>query len=240
MIQSTIPVGRLMCNCQILVCPKTHEAVIVDPGDEADKILAEIAAIEKKINGRLKVRALFHTHAHFDHIGATRAVKETLVKKLELANSQTSGAHPLTAADLPTIYLHKGDEFIYSMLPKQASMFGFTMDAPLPIDQYFEDEQTLKFGKLKFTVLHTPGHSPGGVCFHMHSDSTHEIPEVVFTGDTLFKRDIGRADLWGGDEPTLIKSIKQRLLTLDEDTIAWPGHGPSTVIGHEKRENPYI
>jgi hydroxyacylglutathione hydrolase len=225
MIQKTLPVGRLMCNCQILVCPETREAVVVDPGDEADRILTEIGRIGKELGQPVRVRALLHTHAHFDHIGAARGVKEALMQN---------------GVDAPSIFLHREDEFIYSMLPQQAARFGFRMNAPLPVDRYFEDGQSLEFGTLKFSVLHTPGHSPGGVCFHLHSDTAKAVPEMVFTGDTLFREDIGRADLWGGDEALLVKSIRNRLLVLDDDTCAWPGHGLSTTIGHEKRHNPYV
>ena len=233
MIQKVLPVGRLMCNCQILVCPKTFEAVLVDPGDEADRILKEIAIIEAQIGAQLKVRALLHTHAHFDHIGATRAVKESLLARAGVGGNGHPGL-------VPSIYLHKADELLYQMLPQQSAMFGFINAPTLPIDEFLTDEQTLSFGTLKFTVLHTPGHSPGGVCFRMHEDSAHAIPETVFTGDTLFRESVGRSDLWGGDAGKLSNSIKQRLFALDGDTRAWPGHGPVTTIGHEKKSNPCI
>jgi hydroxyacylglutathione hydrolase len=221
-IQKTVRVGKLQCNCQILVCPLTHEAVLIDPGDEPKKILAEIEAIEAQLKSPVKVKALFHTHAHFDHINATRAVKEFF-----------KGA--------PQIFLHKADEVIYQNLKMQGEMFGHEVTDPLPIDQYFENEQKLKIGStLKFTIIHTPGHSPGGVCMRMHEDSASAIPETIFTGDTLFRGSVGRSDLWGGDESTLIKSIRNRLLVLDTDTIAWPGHGLKTTIGHEKSSNPYL
>lgn len=226
--QRTLPVGRLMCNCQILVCPETHEAVLVDPGDEAAKIVAEIKRTEEHLGHAIKVKGLLHTHAHFDHCGGTRGVKEHFLKAGVLE------------ADAPQIFLHQGDEFMYQMLAKQSQMFGFENDDPLPINQFIQDEQTLQFGKMKFTVLHTPGHSPGGVCFRLHEDSALKIPETVFTGDTLFHESVGRADLWGGDESTLKKSIRERLFTLDGDTAAWPGHGLKTTIGHEKLKNPYV
>ena len=225
MIQKTVSVGPLQCNCQILVCPQTLSTVIVDPGDEASRILDEISKIENSVGGKLQVKALLHTHAHFDHIGATRAVKEAFLKN---------------GIEAPSIYLHKADELMYQMLERQGAMFGFTCEAPLPIDQFLEDEQELKFGNLKFQVLHTPGHSPGGVCFRLHQDTAHQVPEVVFTGDTLFQGSVGRSDLWGGDGSLLVKSIKNRLLTLDGDTTAWPGHGPKTLIGIEKTSNPYL
>ena len=220
-IQKTVRVGQLLCNCQILVCPLTHEAVIVDPGDEPDTILEELDKIQTTLKAPIKVKALFHTHAHFDHVGGTKTVKERL-------------------AMLPKIFLHQADEPLYLKLKKQAAMFGFHGNDPLPIDEYFTDQQKLKVGTIKFTILHTPGHSPGGVCIRMHGDATTAIPETVFTGDTLFKGDIGRTDILGGDEPTLIHSIRSQLLVLNPNTIAWPGHGLATTIGEEARTNPYI
>ena len=225
MIQRTLSVGPLQCNCQILVCPKTFQALIVDPGDEAGRIIDTLTQMEQELKQTIQVKALFHTHAHFDHIGASRGVKEHLTK---------------AGIQAPDLFLHQADEFIYSMLEKQGARFGFHFEAPLPIDRYLEDEQKLAVGTLKFSILHTPGHSPGGVCFRLHEDSTHRIPETVFTGDTLFKESIGRSDLWGGDEELLLKSIRNRLFTLDDDTRAWPGHGPVTSIGHEKRSNPFF
>ncbi len=233
-IQKTVPVGRLQCNCQILVCPLTREAVLVDPGDEPKKILAEIEAIETQLSAKIKVKALFHTHAHFDHIGATKAVKEFFQARANAAGGASA------ETPVPQIFLHQADETMYLKLKTQASLFGFEGSDPLPIDQYFENDQKLKVGSMKFTIIHTPGHSPGGVCMRMHEDSANAIPETVFTGDTLFKGDIGRADLWGGDEPTLIRSIRNRLLVLDGDTIAWPGHGLSSTIGLEAKTNPYV
>jgi hydroxyacylglutathione hydrolase len=231
-IQKTIPVGQLLCNCQILVCPLTREAVLIDPGAEPQKIEKAIEAIEAQLQEPIHVKALFHTHAHFDHIGATREVKEFFQKR---AGSKENKSSPI-----PQIFLHKADEDMYYFLKKQAEMFGFDATDPLPIDQYFEDNQKLKVGTMKFTILHTPGHSPGGVCMHLHEDSQTSIPETVFTGDTLFFRSIGRSDLWGGDESTLLKSIRNRLLTLDSDIIAWPGHGDPTTIGQEKHSNPFL
>lgn len=226
MIQRVVPVGRLQCNCQILVCHQTHEAVLVDPGDEPARLLREIEAVEREVGGPLKVRALFHTHAHFDHIGATRGVREGLAAR--------------EGAAVPEIWLHPEDKFMYEMLPQQSAMFGFQNDPALPIDKFFEDNQELKFGTLRFTAMHTPGHSPGGMCFRLHEDSAAGVPETVFTGDTLFQESVGRSDLWGGDGQLLVKSIRNRLLTLDDDTTAWPGHGPRTTIGHERRANPYL
>ncbi len=224
-IQKTLPVGRLQCNCQILVCKETLKAVIVDPGDEAAFILKEIKEIEDVLGAPIQVKALLHTHAHFDHIGATRAVKEHFIA---------------AGVDAPQIFLHQADEVIYSRLPEQGARFGFQFVPPLPVDQYLQDGQKMGVGKMKFTVLHTPGHSPGGVCFRKHEDSEASIPESVFTGDTLFRGSVGRSDLWGGNDQQLVQSIQTRIMTLSDDTIIWPGHGPSTTVGHERKTNPYL
>ena len=231
-IQKTLSVGAFQCNCQILVCPISREAVLVDPGDEPEKITQAIESIEAQLQSPIKVKALFHTHAHFDHIGATRAVKEYFQ-----ARAASSGEKNFP---IPQIFLHRADEEIYQNLKMQGNLFGFETGEPLPVDQYFEDGQKLAVGSMKFTILRTPGHSPGGVCMNLHQDTANGVPETVFTGDTLFQGNIGRADLWGGDEYTLVKSIRTRLMTLDGDIIAWPGHGPSTTIGEEKQSNPFI
>lgn len=225
MIQRVLPVGPLQCNCQILVCPHTGEAALIDPGDEAQKILSEISKIEAEIKKKIQVKALLHTHAHYDHIGATRKVKEKL--------SEFS-AHPS-----PSIYLHQSDLEIYNNLVNQGKIFGLKQEEPLPVDQFFQDNEILNIGKMKIEVRHTPGHSPGGVCLCLKENSEIKAPEMIFSGDTLFHENIGRADLWGGDEELLIKSIRERLYTQDGDIPVWPGHGPRTSIGHEIKYNPY-
>jgi glyoxylase-like metal-dependent hydrolase (beta-lactamase superfamily II) len=207
-IKKTFVVGPLQCNCTLLACEKTKEAVLIDPGDEAEKLIREIDS------QGFHIKYLLHTHAHFDHIGATKELK----------------AH--TAAP---ICLHKGDESIYKMLPLQGKMFGMTFQEPSPIDKFLENEEELVFGEHKLQVIHTPGHSPGGICFKLHNGE-----ESVFTGDTLFNGSIGRTDLWGGNFDELIDSIRKRLLVLNDDIAVFPGHGPSTVIGKEKRNNPFL
>lgn len=207
-IQETSVVGPLQCNCMLLACPRTLEAVLIDPGDEPQKIL-------KMVEARgVKVKYLLHTHAHFDHIGATGALKEKL------------GATPC---------LHAGDEMIYNNLPMQGRMFGMQFQDAPPIEKFFEDGEELVFGDQRLKVLHTPGHSPGGVCFQRVGGD-----ERVYSGDTLFKQSIGRSDLWGGDGRQLVQSIRDRLLTLDDATQVFPGHGPDTLIGIEKRSNPFL
>lgn len=198
---------------------------MVDPGDEAEKIIKTLSLIRKQ-KPELEIQALFHTHAHLDHIGATREVKEALLQ--------------FQKKTIPQIYLHREDEFIYQQLQMQGQMFGLNYAPPLPIDQYFEDEQQLSVGQFKFEIIHTPGHSPGGVCIRLYEDSALDAQETVFSGDTLFQGSVGRTDLWGADQDQLFKSIKERLFTLDQDTRLCPGHGPDSIVGIEKRENPFF
>ncbi|MBI4404848.1 MAG: MBL fold metallo-hydrolase, partial [Deltaproteobacteria bacterium] len=192
----------------ILGCKQTKEALVIDPGDEAAKILSEI---DKE---NLKVKYIIHTHAHFDHIGGTGEIHKKLA--------------------VPTC-LHKSDLPLYENLPNQGSSFGMSFDSAPPIEKFLQDEEILEFGNHKLQVLHTPGHSPGSICFKLMGG-----PEYLFSGDTLFKESIGRSDFWGGDHHTLIQSIKNRLLVFSSETKVFPGHGPATEIGHEKKHNPFL
>ncbi len=210
-------VGPFQCNCRLIVCPETREAALIDPGDEAPRLLAELAR-----DPSLKVKYLFHTHGHLDHVGATRAVKEGL------------------AAAAPQIALHQGDEELYRALKMQGALFGFEYEDPLAIDLYLENEQTLAVGKLKLSVIHTPGHSPGSVSLRLHEDTALGVAESIYSGDTLFQGSVGRTDLWGADQDQMFRSIRTRLLTLDGDSRVCPGHGPDSTIGVEKRTNPFL
>ncbi len=220
MIDRRLSVGPLQCNCRLLACPRTGEALLVDPGDEAERIVREIQSLKTPEGKPLKLKYLLHTHAHFDHIGGTRKVRETLGEG--------------------SIALHADDAEIYRMLPMQGRLFGFQFEEPLPIDHFLEDEEELQVGDLRISVLHTPGHSPGGVCFRLHEDSSIGASETLFSGDTLFQGSVGRTDLWGGDQEQMFRSIRSRIFTLDDDIPVCPGHGPDTQVGIEKRENPFL
>jgi len=203
----TFPVGPLQCNCTILADEASREAVVIDPGDEPERILRALEA------ARLKPVALLHTHAHFDHIGGSRRVKEA------------------TAA---AIRLHPADRPLYDALPDQAAFFGLTADAPTEPDAPLSDGEIVGFGRHALTAIHTPGHTPGSTCFRLDGDRP-----MLFSGDTLFRRSIGRTDLWGGDTDTILASIRERLFALPGDTPVVCGHGPDTTIGEEKRLNPF-
>ena len=229
MIQKTIVVGPFQCNCRLLACPKTGEAVLVDPGDDAGQILTTIEGLKTSSGAPLQVKYLLHTHGHLDHIGATRSVREGL-----------AGFSGKSLAQPPVIALHRGDEELYQNLKMQGNLFGMKYDDPLAIDHYLEEGEVLQVGSLRFSMIHTPGHSPGSVCMRLHQDTAHHIPETLFSGDTLFQGSVGRTDLWGANQEQMFKNIHQRLLVLDDDTRVAPGHGSDTSIGIEKRKNPFL
>lgn len=219
-LEKNMVVGPFQCNCRLIVCPKTGQGVLVDPGDQAADILRTISHVNSTRQSPIEIKYLLHTHGHLDHVGAAAPVKEKLKG--------------------PKIALHQGDEPIYLALRQQGQMFGIEYEQPLPVDHYLEDGEELRVGEMKFSVVHTPGHSPGSVCLRLHEDSALGIGETLFSGDTLFQGSVGRTDLWHGNQDLMFKNIKNRILTLDEDTRVCPGHGAETRIGIEKRENPFL
>jgi len=205
LIIKKLEVGPIMANCFILGCESTKEAVVIDPGDDADRILMELAKAE------LRVKVLINTHGHFDHVGANKQMKEA------------------TGAD---IAIHPEDEPMLEELSRSAMMFGLSAENSPPADRVLNQDDEISFGDITLKVIHTPGHSRGGICLYTKGH--------LFAGDTLFAGSIGRTDLPGGDYDTLISSIKEKLLMLDDDTIVYTGHGPETTIGKEKQINPFI
>lgn len=224
-LEKNLVVGPFQCNCRLLACPDTGDAVLIDPGDEAPRILAALSETRTPGGKPIQVRYLLHTHGHLDHIGAARAVKKSI---------------QAVPGNGPKIALHRGDEPLYLALKTQGAFFGIQYDDPLPVDHYLEDGEDLRVGNLHFTVIHTPGHSPGSVCLRLHEDQSHRVPETLFSGDTLFQGSVGRTDLWGSDGDQMFRSIRSRILGLDDDTRVCPGHGPETRIGIEKRSNPFL
>ncbi len=225
MIEETLPVGPFQQNCRILACPVTGDAVVVDPGADASEIVARLVKIKTPNGKSLNVKMLLHTHAHLDHVGATRALKEMLQPGCQ-----------------PVIALHEGDQQIYEQLASQSRMFGLNYGEPLPVDRFLKDGESFTVGILEFKVIHTPGHSPGGVCFHVveKSEAGTSVAELLLSGDTLFQGSIGRTDLMGGNHAQLIGSIKSRLLPLNGGLRVCSGHGPDTTIGEEREENPFL
>lgn len=209
-LRETFPAGPLQCNCTVLACGDTKDAVVIDPGGETTRI-AEIAA-----QYDLTVRSIIHTHAHLDHIYCTRDVKE---------------AH---GGD---ICLHRGDAFLYDGFAQQAMMFGWRPRAALPVERWLEHGDSIELGKRALSVIHTPGHTPGSLCFEI---ADPDAGRLLFSGDTLFRRSVGRTDLPGGDSATLLRSIKERLYSRDLDTVVIPGHGATTKLGDEAKANPFV
>ncbi|MFQ5648332.1 MAG: MBL fold metallo-hydrolase [bacterium] len=172
----------------------------------------EIAKIVRKIEEhKLTIKLILLTHGHLDH------VKEVVAFQKEI--------------DVPVL-MHADDQFLLDNLPAQAAAFGMTTSGIPSVDKYIHEGEKIEFGHSVFEVVHTPGHSPGSVTFLAQG--------VAFVGDVLFAESIGRTDLPGGDYDTLIRTIKTRLLLLGDETQVFPGHGPTTTIGHERQFNPFL
>jgi glyoxylase-like metal-dependent hydrolase (beta-lactamase superfamily II) len=205
MIIKTLPVGPIMANCFIVGCNETLEAVVIDPGDEPDKILASLA------ESNLQVKFIINTHGHFDHVSANK------------------GIHMATKAP---ILIHALDAPMLQQISASAANWGLSAENSPSADRTIDDDDTITFGKIKFKVIHTPGHTPGGISLFTDGH--------VFVGDTLFAGSIGRTDFPGGDFETLKSSIQDKLFALGDDVRVYTGHGPETSIGHEKRTNPFV
>ena len=205
MIIKNVVVGPLEVNCYIIGCEDTKEAAIIDPGDNADEIIRIIEMDE------LKPKFIMNTHAHFDHVGGVKEIQDYF--KIDFL-------------------LHKDDTFLVENASEQATSFGLKPILKPDVNKYISNDEKITLGNKSITVIHTPGHSPGCVCFY--SDSN------VFVGDTLFAGSIGRTDLPGGSYETLINSIKEKLFPLGDSTSVYPGHGSSTTIGNEREHNPFL
>ncbi|MBC8174171.1 MAG: MBL fold metallo-hydrolase [Candidatus Marinimicrobia bacterium] len=207
MIVEKLTMGPFMVNCYVVGEPVTMDAVIIDAGDDADRIITTVDSLG------LKPICLANTHAHIDHVGAVKAVMERY----------KVGFH-----------LHKAEKPVMLGLPLQGKYFGVKSSGTPKVTAMLEDGGTLKAGKIEMEIIHTPGHSPGGVCLYMPDES------ILFCGDTLFAGSIGRTDLPGGSYKKLIKSIREKLLILPDDTVVYTGHGPETTIGRERLSNPFL
>src|ERR1700733_12961616 len=215
-IHEILPVGMLQCNCSVIGDPQTREALVVDPGDEADKILAILA------KHRLTVKAIVSTHAHIDHVGGLRKMQ------------QATGA---------PVLMHGDDMELYRHLDVQAAWIGLRAPDPAEVDKLLREGDTLRWGRFEASVLHTPGHTPGSISLYLapqkDNDASGDAPKL-FAGDTLFAGSIGRTDLWGGSLEKILRSIHQKLMVLPDETIVFPGHGGVTTIGQERAANPFL
>ena len=206
--------GKILVNCLTLgpfaencyiISTKTNNAIIIDPGYETQEV---ISFIERK---KLTPLGIFSTHAHIDHV---------------------DGAGELKSYFKIPFYLHKEDIGMLNSVKAQASSVGLECNPPASVDYLLKDSEVITLREFEIKVLHTPGHSRGGVCFL--------IEDMLFSGDTLFAGSIGRTDFPGGSYDTLIGSIKNKILALSDDIKIFPGHGPDTTVGEERRSNPFL
>jgi hydroxyacylglutathione hydrolase len=211
-IIETQAVGPFHKNGFVVACPRTRQGVIIDPGDEVEGLLEFIAQED------ISIGHILLTHAHVDHV--------------------TGVARAKLALGVP-VHLHHDDLFLYERAVEQGTHFGLRVDpAPPPIDSFYTPKDRIAFGDFEARPHHTPGHCPGGVCLEVARAGEPGLD--LFVGDTLFAGSIGRTDLPGGDYATLIGSIRSVLFAFGDDARVYPGHGPDTTIGRERKTNPFL
>jgi len=205
MILKTLVVGPIQANCYTLGCERTREAAVIDPGDDADEILMALA------KDKLRCVCIINTHGHFDHSGANKRLKEV------------TGA---------LLILHEADAPMVINQAESGSMWGMKVENSPPPDRTVKDGDLITFGDISLKVLHTPGHSQGGISL--------ATDQMVFVGDTLFAGSIGRTDFPGGDYDGLLRSVREKIFPLGDDVVIYPGHGPETTVGRERKTNPFF
>lgn len=216
LIHEILPVGWLQCNCSVVGDPETREAIVIDPGDEVDRILAAIA------KHGLKVKAILNTHAHIDHVGGLRKMQ---------------------AATGAPVLMHPEDLELYRHLDVQASWIGMRPPEMVNVDGFLKDGDSVRWGRYEGRVIHTAGHTPGSVCIYVPTVPAtvkDAQPGRLFAGDTLFAGSIGRTDLWGGSFEEIMRSLQTKVMALPDETLVYPGHGPATTIGKERKTNPFL
>ena len=208
MIIRGFEIGPFGTNCYIVGSEGTGQGIIIDPAADSDFIMKQV----KKLN--LDIKIIVATHSHPDHLMALGDVKKATGASFAMHGDEPSGRRAAGASRMISI------------------MVGSPVEPPPDPDISLKDGDIIELGDLKFTVLHTPGHSPGGICLYGNG--------VVFVGDTLFNLSVGRSDFPGCSHEVLIDSIQRKLMVLPDDTTVYPGHGPKTTIGDERRHNPFL
>ena len=205
-IHEVFPVGPLQCNCSVIGDESTRDAIVIDPGDEIDRVLAILQ------RHGFTLKQILITHGHIDHVGGAMKLK------------QATGA---------SIHMNSNDLRQLQLLDQMAAWIGIPSPGPVTIDASLDHDAPIRVGGISAQAIHTPGHTEGSTCIYFPSE------KKLIAGDTLFAGSIGRTDLPGGDFKKIISSLHDRVLTLPEDTVVIPGHGPATSIGEEKETNPY-
>lgn len=218
MIIEQLTVTAFQQQTRVVGCEETRRAICIDPGDEAESI---VAALERH---NLELQAIALTHAHLDHVGGVAALKKLKPEA--------------------QIIIHAADEPLYKDLPQQPAWtgipraqwpaLGFVYEAPPAVDRHWRDGEVYAVGSLAFQVIHCPGHTPGHVVLFEPRE------RKVFVGDCLFAGSIGRTDLPGGSSEQLMDSLMNKILKLGDDVVVYSGHGEETTIGRERRTNPFL
>ena len=227
-VQITIPVGLLQCNCTILGDLGSGEALVIDPGDETERVLDLLKRY------KLRPKAIVSTHAHIDHVG---------------------GLTKLRRATGAPVMMHRDDLDLYQIMDEQAAFLGVERPETGEIDQLLKEGDVVRWGGFAANVMHTPGHTPGSISLYLPAKAGEvagpgavavaaektviDVPHL-FAGDTLFAGSIGRTDLWGGSMRTILDSLRGKLMHLPDETVVHPGHGPVTTIGEERESNPFL
>jgi glyoxylase-like metal-dependent hydrolase (beta-lactamase superfamily II) len=206
MIIDTLQLGPVGTNCFIVGDESNGQAAVIDPGDDARRVLAALARLG------MTATLVIATHAHFDHVGGVRGVREA-----------TGAPFLIGEQEMPALEV---------AAERAQAFFGIMIDPPPAPDRMLREGDVVAFGGRAFRVVHTPGHSPGHIC--LLGDG------VAFVGDVVFAGSVGRTDLPGGDHETLLRSIARHILPLPDDTALYNGHGPATTVGRERRTNPFL
>jgi hydroxyacylglutathione hydrolase len=204
-ILKMLVVGPIQANCYILGCERTRQAAVIDPGGDVDQILMTLA------KDSLRLVYIINTHGHFDHTGDNKPLKDA------------TGAQLL---------IHRADASMITHQGQGGAAWGMQIENSPPPDRYIAEGDVITFGDISLKVLHTPGHSGGGISL--------VTDKMVFVGDTLFAGSIGRTDFPGGDQDGLLRGVREKIFTLGDDVVVYPGHGPQTTVGQEKRYNPFF